>query len=439
MRPLHPLDFVFLSLEKKQQPMHVGGLFIFEKPIQDSFLKNLVNQIKTTQDLPQAPFNQQLKGVFWQEQNSFDLGYHFKHITLTPQQNLYDYISQEHANILNRKKPLWTCTLIDGFSKDEFALFVKVHHAMVDGIAAIRLMEKTFTSSHCFTPPWVTKGVKSQTKPTPFTTSFLQSSQTVYNEVKQALLHDRKHHPDYVTSFQAPPSIFNQKINASRHFSAKAFSLTQIKAISKKLNITLNDTILTLCSSALRRYLQERQQLPNTSLVAMVPASIRNENDHDLSNRITMILANLATNTPDAIERAHIISRSVSHAKTRFKRMTQNQILGYSAFVYAAAGLNIISGLAPKRQAFNIVISNVPGPKTPLSWNGAQLKYVFPASVIFDGQALNMTFTSYLDQLQIGLVACQDLLPNTQTILTYFAEEISHYEDILLLNSTTLV
>jgi diacylglycerol O-acyltransferase len=141
-----------------------------------------------------------------------------------------------------------------------------------------------------------------------------------------------------------------------------------------------------------------------------------------------MILANLATHISDPIERAKIISRSVSNAKTRFKRMTQDQILGYSAFVYAAAGLNIISGLMPKHQAFNLVISNVPGPREPLYWNGAKLEALYPASVVFDGQALNITLTSYLDKLEVGIVACRNTLPKVQSLLMLLEQEIQNYE-----------
>ena len=427
MRPLHPLDFVFLSLEKQHQPMHVGGLFLFKKPQDPNFIQKLVEQIKQSDQPPIAPFNDVLSGIKWQENANFDIDYHFEHVQT---QNLNHYVAEQHAIKLNRKKPLWTCKLIDGFSSEQFALFVKVHHAMVDGIAAMRLMEKAFSpvpdASH-LALPWITQKIRTRNQPSKNTTPLLTSTKVVYTELKQALLHDRKHNPNYVTSFQAPTCIFNQKINQSRLFATQSFNLEHIKTIAQALNITINDTILAICSGAIRHYLKSQNQLPSTPLVAMVPASVRNEEDADLSNRLTMILANLATTTGDAIQRAHTISKSVDYAKTRFKRMTQHQIFGYSAFVYSVAGLNILGGIVPKKQAFNIVISNVPGPKETLYWNGLQLQSVYPASVVFDGQALNITLTSYLNKLEVGLVACQDLLPHIEHLLNYMAEEIEMY------------
>jgi diacylglycerol O-acyltransferase len=162
----------------------------------------------------------------------------------------------------------------------------------------------------------------------------------------------------------------------------------------------------------------------------MVPASVRSD-DSDISNRITMILANLGTHKEDPLERLKIVRRSVLSAKERFKRMNANQILNYSAFVYGAAGLNIASGLMPTRQAFNVIISNVPGPQEPLYWNGARLEALYPASIVLDGQALNITMTSYLDKLEVGLTACRNALPKMQNLLTHLEEEIQCFELIV--------
>lgn len=146
----------------------------------------------------------------------------------------------------------------------------------------------------------------------------------------------------------------------------------------------------------------------------MVPASLRTD-DSDMSNRITMILANLGTHKDQPLERLEIIRRSMQNSKQRFSRMTANEILNYSAVVYGPAGLNIMSGMLPKRQAFNLVISNVPGPREPLYWNGAKLDALYPASIVMDGQALNITMTSYLDKLEVGLTACRNALPKCKT------------------------
>ena len=185
-----------------------------------------------------------------------------------------------------------------------------------------------------------------------------------------------------------------------------------------------------MCSGALREYLISHQSLPNKPLIAMVPASLRSD-DSDVSNRITMILANLATHKDDPLERLQTIRRSVQNAKQRFKRMTSDQILNYSAVVYGPAGLNILSGMMPKHQAFNLVISNVPGPREPLYWNGAKLDALYPASIVLDGQALNITMTSYLDKLEVGLTACRNALPRMQNLLTHLEDEILRFEQLI--------
>ena len=188
--------------------------------------------------------------------------------------------------------------------------------------------------------------------------------------------------------------------------------------------------VLAVCSGALRDYLITQNALPKKPLIAMVPASLRDD-DSDMSNRITMILANLGTDKEQPLERLEIIKRSVQNSKNRFKRMTSNQIMNYSAFVYGPAGLNIASGLLPKHQAFNVIISNVPGPREPLYWNGAKLDALYPASIVLDGQALNITMTSYLDKLEVGLTGCRKSLPKLQNLLAHLENEIQKFERLI--------
>ncbi|MEG2300734.1 MAG: wax ester/triacylglycerol synthase family O-acyltransferase, partial [Acinetobacter sp.] len=416
MRPLHPIDFIFLSLEKRQQPMHVGGLFLFQIPenAPASFIQNLVADIRNSKSIPIPPFNNKLNGLFWDEDEEFDLDHHFRHIAL-PQPGrileLLTYISQEHSSLIDRAKPLWTCHIIEGIEGNRFAMYFKIHHAMVDGIAGMRLVEKSLSqdpNAKSIVPPWCVEGPRAKRLKEPNVSRFkkimngvmgqLESTPRVMYELSQTVMKDMGRNPDYVSSFQAPSSILNQRVSSSRRFAAQSFEFDRLRHISKSLGVTINDIVLAICSGALREYLLSQDALPKKPLIAMVPASVRDD-DSSMSNRITMILANLGTHKEDPLERLAIVRRSVQNAKEKFKRMNSNQILNYSAFVYSAAGLNIASGLLPKRQAFNLVISNVPGPREPLYWNGARLDALYPASIILDGQALNITMTSYLDKL----------------------------------------
>ncbi|MFB3984744.1 WS/DGAT/MGAT family O-acyltransferase [Escherichia coli] len=448
MRPLHPIDFIFLSLEKRQQPMHVGGLFLFQIPenAPASFIQNLVADIRNSKSIPIPPFNNKLNGLFWDEDEEFDLDHHFRHIAL-PQPGrileLLTYISQEHSSLIDRAKPLWTCHIIEGIEGNRFAMYFKIHHAMVDGIAGMRLVEKSLSqdpNAQSIVPPWCVEGPRAKRLKEPNVSRFkkimngvmgqLESTPRVMYELSQTVMKDMGRNPDYVSSFQAPSSILNQRVSSSRRFAAQSFEFDRLRHISKSLGVTINDIVLAICSGALREYLLSQDALPKKPLIAMVPASVRDD-DSSMSNRITMILANLGTHKEDPLERLAIVRRSVQNAKEKFKRMNSNQILNYSAFVYSAAGLNIASGLLPKRQAFNLVISNVPGPREPLYWNGARLDALYPASIILDGQALNITMTSYLDKLEVGLTACRNALPKMQNLLTHLEEEIQRFEAIV--------
>ena len=448
MRPLHPIDLIFLSLEKRQQPMHVGGLFLFQIPdnAPATFIQELVRDIRTSKSIPIPPFNNYLNGLFWDEDQQFDLDHHFRHIALPKPgriRELLTYISQEHSALIDRAKPLWTCDVIEGIEGNRFAMYFKIHHAMVDGIAGMRLVEKSLSHDphgKSIVPPWCVEGPRAKRLKAPKVSRIkgvlstlkgqLESTPRVIYELSQTVLKDMGRNPDYVSSFQAPSSILNQRVSASRRFAAQSFEFERLRRISKALGVTINDIVLAICSGALREYLISQDALPKKPLIAMVPASVRSD-DSDVSNRITMILANLGTHKEDPLERLKIVRRSVLNAKERFKRMNANQILNYSAFVYGAAGLNIASGLMPKRQAFNLVISNVPGPQEPLYWNGARLEALYPASIVLDGQALNITMTSYLDKLEVGLTACRNSLPKMQNLLTHLEDEIQRFERIV--------
>lgn len=448
MRPLHPIDFIFLTLEKRQQPMHVGGLFLFQIPdnAPASFIQDLVTDIQNSKCSPIPPFNNYLNGLFWDEDQEFDLDHHFRHIALPKPgriRELLTYISQEHSALIDRAKPLWTCHIIEGIEGNRFAMYFKIHHAMVDGIAGMRLVEKSLSfdpHAKSIVPPWCVEGPRAKRLKAPKINRLKNVLQTIKGqlecaprvayELSQTVMKDMGRNPDYVSSFQAPSSILNQRVSASRRFAAQSFEFSRLRHISKALGVTINDIVLAICSGALREYLLSQNALPKKPLIAMVPASVRSD-DSDISNRITMILANLGTHKEDPLERLKIVRRSVLSAKERFKRMNANQILNYSAFVYGAAGLNIASGLMPTRQAFNVIISNVPGPQEPLYWNGARLEALYPASIVLDGQALNITMTSYLDKLEVGLTACRNALPKMQNLLTHLEEEIQSFELIV--------
>lgn len=448
MRPLSPVDFIFLSLEKRQQPVHVGGLFLFNIPenAPADFVHRLVEDIRNSRAVPVAPFNQVLNGLFWDEDEEFDLDQHFRHISLPRPgriRELLVYVSQEHSRLIDRAKPLWECHIIEGIEGNRFAMFFKMHHAMIDGVAGMRLLEKSLSHSpteNSIVPLWAVKNNKLKraklgnpigktAKLVKLVSQQVQAIPNLGRELSTTFFKELGKNPDYVSTFQAPRSILNQPISASRRFAAQSYELERFRSVAKKLNVTINDVVLAVCSGAIRSYLIGQRALPKKPLIAMVPVSLRRD-DSTSGNQISMILANLGTHKGDPLERLDIIHRSVINAKDRFGRMKPSEILSYSGIVYSLSGLNLISGAAPTRQAFNLVISNVPGPKEPLYWNGAKLDALYPASVLLDGQALNITLTSYLDKLEVGITACRRALPRIQILLALLEEEIQTFEHL---------
>ncbi len=147
-------------------------------------------------------------------------------------------------------------------------------------------------------------------------------------------------------------------------------------------------------------------------------------------NQISFLMANLGTHLDDPAKRLQLIYKSVNSGKRRFRRMNKAQVINYSAIAYAWEGINVLTGLFPRKQAFNLIISNVPGSKKPLYWNGAPLKALYPASIIVDGQALNITLSSYQDKIEFCITACSKLLPHLQDMLGLLEDELSLLEGI---------
>lgn len=445
MRLLTAVDQLFLLLESRKQPMHVGGLFLFEPPTDadDDFVYQLVKQMQTATTPPTFPFNQVLdRLLFWKQDDDFDVHSHFRHVALPKParvRELLIYVSQEHGRLLDRSKPMWECHVIEGIepesegSPKRFALYFKIHHSLVDGIAAMRLVQKSLLQSSSETltlPVWalMTRHRNQIDAILPIHKPWRQIAKEqistirpVFRELRQNFT--QRHNPNFVSTFAAPFSILNQRISTSRRLATQSYSLSRFQHIAKTHQVSVNDVVLAVCAGALRRYLLKQDALPQKPLIAFVPISLRKD-DSASGNQLSFILANLATNQHDPLKRLQTIHHSMNEGKTRFGRMTQAQVINYSALCYGWAGLNLLTGLFPKKQAFNLIISNVPGSHKPLFWNGAALKALYPASIIFDGQAMNITLASYLDKIEFGITACSQTLPHIQDMLAFIEEEI---------------
>jgi len=451
LKPLTPVDQMFLWLERRTQPMHVGGLELLTPPAGAGadWLAQQVDELRKAVRA-QPPFNRRLVrrlgNWLWTEDEDFDLDAHFIHMALPAPgriRELLALVSQLHAAPLDRARPLWEFYIISGLEDGRFAIYAKIHHAMVDGVAAMRLMRKSMSEDPQVPAlaPWAMPP-QAQREPSTHAPQGAYSSlaQVLSNIRTQAAtlpavarelyrsIREGRENPDYVSAFQAPRSILNQRISGSRRFAAQSYGLGRIRTAAKRHHCTVNDIVLAMCASALRRYLLDLDALPGKPLIAMVPLSLRRDGSEE-GNQIAMVLANLGTHLADPVERLAVIQGSMLDAKERYSRMGPTAMLNYVATVMAPAGLNIATGIAPRWQSFNVIISNVPGPKHQLYWSGAKLDGMYPVSIVTDGLALNITLTSYVDRLEFGVIACRRTLPRIQRLLDYFEQGLIELED----------
>ena len=451
MKPLSLADQLFLWLEKRQQPMHVGGLHLFDFPegAGPKYVTELAEYMSTFQQ-PIAPFNQRLKTRFgqyyWEEDSQFDLEHHFRHSALPKPgriRELLSLVSVKHSALMDRERPMWECHLIEGIKGRKFAMYYKAHHCLFDGVAAMRMTSKLLSedpSARNLPPLWAIPETKRKHTPNITQTNIVTSLAalageagkqistlpTLVKEVSHAIGQARSN-PDYVSAFQAPPSILNKPITGSRRFAAQSYPLSRFKTLAKKMDSTLNDVVLAVCGSALRNYLISQNELPDKPLIAMVPMSMRKD-DSTSGNQIAMILASLGTHIADPAKRLQQVKNSVKDSKQRYAKMSLEEAINYTALTLAPAGLNLLTGISDRLQAFNVVISNVPGPSKELYWNGAKLNGMYPVSIPLDRIALNITLVSYVDQLEFGFTACRRTLPSMQRLLDYVQMGIEELE-----------
>ncbi|PNK61319.1 WS/DGAT/MGAT family O-acyltransferase [Psychrobacter sp. FDAARGOS_221] len=490
MRLTSLVEQLLLLLEKRKQPMHVGGLFLFDIPNSDSinqnqetdslntgqnsnanqnsntsqdnshFVRQLVQQMRSDNIWPTFPFDQVLHNqTLWKAISQFDIHYHFHHTVLPKphsKQAFLSHISDVHSNILDKSHPLWECHVIEGIEPQvdgqptRFALYFKIHHALVDGIAAMRLVENSLSARATETmrlPPWAlltrNKRYLEQIKPSKrkareVIKEQVTSIKPVFKEIQQD--RQQRGNPGHVSTLQAPASRFNQRITGSRKLLTTEFKLDRFQRIADALTtdtvkFSVNDVVLAVCSGALRQYLLQLEALPEQPLIAFVPVSLRKDNSAS-GNQASLVLCDLGTHYDNPLQRLQAIHDSMRVGKDKFGRMQQTQVINYSALTYAWEGVNLLTSAYPKKQAFNILISNVPGPKQALYWNGAKLSSLYPASILMDGQALNITLASYLDHIHFGILGCDDILPNIGNLPELLDQSLQQFEQQLSLTDS---
>ncbi len=233
--------------------------------------------------------------------------------------------------------------------------------------------------------------------------------------------------------FDAPRSVLNGRVREKRRFATQQFSMERLRTLAKAGECTLNDVVLAICGGALRRFLAERDSLPDKPLTAGIPVSVRPADDEGTGNAISFIISTLGTDIADPAERLHAIRASVRHAKAHVQALPRQAMLQYTMLLMAPTILTLLSGLGGRtRPMFNITISNVPGPEKPLFFRGAELLAIYPASIVTHGQALNITCQSYAGTMDFGFTGCHTSVPSLQRLAVYSADALAELEAALL-------
>jgi WS/DGAT/MGAT family acyltransferase len=229
--------------------------------------------------------------------------------------------------------------------------------------------------------------------------------------------------------FDAPRSVLNGRVREKRRFATQQFPMPRLRALAAAAGCTLNDVVLAICGGALRQFLAERDALPERPLTAGIPISVRPKDDEGTGNAISFIVATLGTDIADAGERLAAIRASVQAAKAHVQALPRQAMMQYTMLLMAPTMLTLLAGIGGRTPPmFNITISNVPGPETPLYFRGAELVSIFPASIVTHGQALNITCESYAGQMNFGFTACHTTVPGVQKLAVLAAEALAALE-----------
>lgn len=441
-----PTDSVFLLGESREHPMHVGGLALYEPPAgaDQGFVREFYDRLVAQQDFQPtflkrpATFFGGIANLAWSYDNDLDIDYHVRRSALPSPgrvRDLLELTSLLHSSLLDRHRPLWEAYVIEGLKDGRFAVYTKMHHALIDGVSALKLMQRSLSpdpDDREIRAPWGLRKPKRKSVPSSPLSSLKRTAGGVValapstvSLARAALFEQRVTLP-----FGAPRTMLNVKIGGARRCAAQSWSVDRIKNVKKAAGVTLNDVVLTMCSGALRYYLLEQNGLPDTPLVAMVPVSLRKEHEADAGgNLVGAILCNLATDIEDPARRLEIVSESMRNNKNVFSELPRFQALALSAMNMGGLALSAVPGwVSSTSPPFNLVISNVPGPHEQLYYGGARLDGSYPLSAIVDGQALNITLVSNGANLDFGLTGCRRSVPHLQRLLAHLESSLKDLE-----------
>ena len=470
MQQLSALDTAFLSMETARQFGHVCSLVVLDSSTSASgdIHADLIRAFEARQHLlgvyrrklAMVPLD--LDRPYWVDDPDLDLDFHIRALALPAPGNdeqLGEQVARIIARPLDRSRPLWEWYVITGMAGGRVGVLTKLHHATIDGASGVELIQLLLETEPDAPPPpasralerWVPESPPSAaallartaigyaTRPQKMVELQVQLLRTaakltgnpVFRQMAFAAMPGLRALrrrageprdgtvPPTLTTGAAPPAPWNRTISAHRRFAFRTLRLADAQAIKQSLGVTVNDVVLALCASALRRYLEGRDALPKEPLVAMVPISVRQQASRgEFTNRVTGTLVPIHTDLADPVARVRAVHDSMAAAKELNEAIPASILTDVTEFVPPALAAQASRLSSRIRMAdrmkppFNLTISNVPGPRVPLFLGGAAMEHFYPVSVVAEGQGLNMTVQSYLDNLDFGLVADRELVPD---------------------------
>lgn len=455
---MDPIDAVLMTAELLANPMHVGVVLILNPPedagsrfVDDAYRDALGRADEVDPVLRRRAHRGVDTGGWWawRDVDDIDLSYHVRRASLPPgagRDALWQLVGELHAEPLDRSRPMWEAHLVDGLPDGRFALYTKVHHAVLDGIAGLRMIEESMSPDpdRRSMSPFFATGRRPRPDathgglPTPLglarsalgalTSGVGLVRRTVGGQVGatvQGVTSDTT-----VLPFGAPRTRLNGPLGTGRAFAAAGWPKSRLRAIERAAGVTGNDVVTAMVAGALRSWFGEHDELPGDSLVAICPVSVRGRQDGATAgNAFGTAVCTLGTDRTDPADRLRLIHRSMQVAKDRVAA------LGPVPSLVVTAPSILPTILAPMlpfdpglRPGYNLPISNVPGPRTELYWNGAHLEEMYPVSIVYDGMALNVTVCSYADRIGFGYVAGGEVIPDIATLIPLTERSLSELE-----------
>ena len=443
MERMSGIDAAFLYFETPNMHMHVVATIIHDPstvPGGYSFdkVKEMIrSRLHLAQPLRRklAPTPLNLHHPVWVEDGDFDLDYHVRRIGCPApgtEEQLAEIVGDIASRPLDRARPLWEVWIVEGLENGHTAAIAKMHHCTIDGVSGANFMVHFFDlEPEGEERPAPDVDWKPDRKPSDLellgrailarTTRPLKWIRVVPATLSSVVgfiaARRRTEGPGMPTPLRAPRTSFNTTVTPHRRVAYAHVPLQDVKTIKRAFGTTVNDALLAVISGALRRYLEARNEMPDRSLIAAVPVSVRTEEEQGAglgSNRVSAMFSTLATDVDDPVERLKLIAEANKGAKEEHKAIGADMLTKWgelaapTTFSLAARFYASLKLAERHPVVHNLVISNVPGPDFPLYFAGAKMVALYPLGPIFDGAGLNITVLSYMDQLFFGLIGCRE-------------------------------